>query len=430
VAQGPWVLTDDPVAPGQPTEDAAEVAAEAITHPVKPGGASNKRTLDVLRGIAAMAVFIFHLGAPMALIGVQIPGYRAGEAGVQMFFVLSGYLIGASILAPRQLSRRDYVWKRVFRILPLYYFSILVVLLFVNATPLMSHSGVKDIIVHVLLIQIFFGKYRTAINPVLWTLSIEWLFYIFMLIAARGFRGPRSGWYIATGMLVLGLGWRMWIWVAYRGDASTLNNLYKQLPGLADIFACGMFLALILHDPEMRAWCSHKGRAAVGLAVSVVAAVLLLWQYDAQAPSNPQPNYWSSSWMVIGWPFAFALACAGIALCIQRFEDPLRPVLKWTGLAYLGLISYSLYLMHTIVLGTMFRGYNHSHPTFAPWLMIPYVIVMTIVLCSVTYYLVEQPFMRLRRQWTGSQGPTGPRRLLRVGRPGGPPPTAPDDGGE
>ncbi len=417
---GARVLADEPLAPDQEVA----IAEPALAHAARPGGSSNKRTLDVLRGLAAMAVLIFHLGAPMALLGVKIPGYLAGEAGVQMFFVLSGYLIGASILNPRQLSRREYIWKRVFRILPLYYFSIVVALLLVNANPLMSRSGIKDIIAHILLIQIFFAKYRTAINGVWWTLSIEWLFYIFMLIVAKAFRGPRSGWLVATGMLVLGVVWRVWMWETYQGHPTSLNNLYKQLPGLADIFACGMFLALIMHDPRMRAWCSHKTRAAIGLAVSSVAVVALLWKYDAESPSVAPQLYWHSPWMVIVWPLAFGVACAGVVLCIQRFEDPLRPVLKWTGLAYLGIISYSLYLMHPFVLGTMFRAYRHSQPAAAAWLMIPYVITMTIVLCSVTFYLVEQPFMRMRRQWTsGLRVPRRPGRRVE-------PPTAPDDGGD
>ena len=399
------------VTPGPPaTEPIVLPAAEdpatgpALVHAQHPGGSSNKRTLEALRGLAAMAVLVFHLGKPMAALGVHIPGYLAGETGVQMFFVLSGYLIGSSVLAPTRFSGRDYSWKRVFRILPLYYFSILFGLLLVNAGPLMSRSGLKDIAVHLVLLQILSTHYRGSINGVLWTLSIEWLFYIFMLVIAGTFRRHTAGWVVAEAMVVLGLGWRVWIWLVYQGHPAALNDLYKQLPGLADVFGCGMILALIMHDPHLRAWCSRLSVAALGLIASVVAMVVLLVVFDANSPSATREHYWSSPPMIVFWPFAFAVACAGVVLFIQRFELGLRPVLRWTGLGYLGLISYSLYIMHTYVVTNMFRSYAQAQPDVPAWLMIPAVIAMSILLCSVTFYLVEQPFMRVRRRVQG-RGP-------------------------
>jgi peptidoglycan/LPS O-acetylase OafA/YrhL len=225
----------------------------------------NLRTLDLLRGLAAMAVVVFHVGDRTRLLGFRIPGSMLGEVGVQMFFVLSGFLIATSVLAPQEFSARDYGWKRAFRILPLYYLLLVVVLVgnavFVSRVRASPTSGV-----HLVLLHGLFPFYQTAINGVLWTLSIEWLFYGRMLLLAHRFRRPGEGWLIAGTMLVVGVAWRTRISIAYRGHASQLDFLDKQLIGAADVFACGMIVALLVHEGRGRSWWQDGRRAGIELS--------------------------------------------------------------------------------------------------------------------------------------------------------------------
>jgi peptidoglycan/LPS O-acetylase OafA/YrhL len=289
----------------------------------------------------------------------------------------------------------------VFRILPLYYVSIVIVLV-ANAVLGQSPTGFGNIVAHVGLVQTLFVNYRVAINSVLWTLSIEWMFYVLMLLVALRFRRRRQGWAIAIGMLVLGVGWRIWISVAYKGEAIQLNFLDKQLPGAADAFACGMIVALLVQNPRVRAWAAHRRVAIVGLTVSLIGMAVGLRIFDHWAGTV----YWSSQAMVIAWPLGFSVACAGCVLFIRCFEEPLGPVLKWTGLAYLGLISYSIYLFHTLVITALYRGYGATHPRGPVWLLLPAVLVGTIVVSAVTYHFVERPFIHLRRRWSRPGGST------------------------
>ena len=274
-----------------------------------------------------------------------------------------------------------------------------------NAVFRQPGTSVTDIGVHLVLLHGLFPYYQTAISGVLWTLSIEWLFYGLMLLLAMRFRRPGEGWLIAGAMLVVGVAWRTWISIAYRGHAGSLDFLDKQLIGAADVFACGMIVALLVHEGRGRKWWHDGRRAGVGLVVAVVGIVAGLVVFDAHAGTR----FWSSQPMIIAWPLGFAIACGLCVLCIQRFEAPWRGVLGWTGLAYLGLISYGIYLLHPLVASAVYQAYGARHPRGPVWVLIPAILIVTVVLCVVTYRLIEQPALRSRRSLTTGTGPLAPR---------------------
>ena len=166
--------------------------------------------LDALRAVAAVAVVFAHLYTVFAFRGTLITWARAGDVGVYVFFVLSGYLIAASVLAPVHFDRRGYMLRRATRILPLYYATIVVSVLFIDATPLTTAHGRLDIAAHLLLIHNLWRDFRYSINGVFWTLSVEWLFYLLMVALAPLLRRPRIGWVTCGAMIGTGLVWRTW----------------------------------------------------------------------------------------------------------------------------------------------------------------------------------------------------------------------------
>jgi peptidoglycan/LPS O-acetylase OafA/YrhL len=395
-----------------------ETSPATTSAPAAPGS-RNLRTLDLLRGLAAMAVVVFHLGQRTTLLGLSIPASAVGEVGVQMFFVLSGFLIATSVLAPRQFSARDYGWKRAFRILPLYYFALVVVLVG-NAVFSGQGTSVADIGAHLVLLHGLFPHYQTAISGVLWTLTIEWLFYGLLLLLATRIRRPGEGWVIAIVMLAAGLAWRTWISVVYRGHPAQLDFLDKQLIGATDVFACGIIAALVVYEGRARDWWWDRRRAGVGLAIAVAGIVGGLWLFDQHAGVR----FWSSQPMVIFWPLGFAAACALCVLCIQRFEAPWRAVLGWTGLAFLGLVSYSIYLLHPLIISGIYQAYGARHPRGPVWLLIAVALVAIVAVCAVSYRVVEEPFLRARRRWTTGSGPLAPHPAEDDGPPAEPRPWA------
>jgi peptidoglycan/LPS O-acetylase OafA/YrhL len=120
--------------------------------------------------------------------------------------------------------------------------------------------------------------------------------------------------------------------------------------------------------------------------------------YVDKHPEFPNLEFFYSGPMYMLWPLAFALACAGCVLFIQPFEARWAPFLRRSGLAYLGLISYSVYLFHPFVIDALGGGWNAEAPQISPWWLVPAGIVLTLVLSTITYWAVERPGMRMGRE--------------------------------
>ena len=197
--------------------------------------------LDAVRALAAIGVVLTHVAAVLLFRGMPMRWASIGDAGVLVFFVLSGYLIASSVLRPTRFDVRGYMIRRALRILPLYYASMLVALVLIDPTPLLSGPGRADVATHVVLLHGLSRGMRYSIAGIWWTLTVEWLFYVFMAIVAAVFRRPPYGWLIAIGMILLGVVWRL---VVFETSTSAADSAYlvQQFPGAADLFGIGMLI--------------------------------------------------------------------------------------------------------------------------------------------------------------------------------------------
>ena len=354
---------------------------------------SNSHTLDLLRGLAALAVVIFHFDGLTRRLGIDIPYAVAGEVGVQLFFVLSGFFIGKSVLSPREFSARDYTLNRVYRIIPNYYFSLIIVLCLVNVSFLFAKGGLGNLITHLTFLHGFFREWRVSINGVYWTLSIEWLFYVFMLLFARPIRNPRTGWWVAIGMIVVAIAYKVWMWRNFSASPGMLNLYYKQLPGMLDQFGCGLIVALLLKGKSVKEWASGIGVKYIGLTFSIVAVVAATVIY-VHLP--PVPQYWGNAWMVIGWPLGFCIAAAGLVFFLQQFEPEIGPWLDRSRLSFIGVISYSLYIYHALVINAFASGWKKVSATCPAWLYLTSAALAIFLVSTLMYFLIEKPFMDMR----------------------------------
>lgn len=326
-------------------------------------------SLDGLRGIAAMLVLLFHCDAPF---------FAGGYVGVDVFFVLSGFLITG--LLNEEFDRtgridfRRFYWNRALRLFPPFLALLLVYSL---AAPHIwpGYPHWKDVAISGLYLADYAipaGFDLTYLRHT-WSLAVEEQFYVVwplaFLVALRTCQRSRLPMVISS-LLVAALAWRaireLSGWGAY-------YPLDARLPGLlagawvAAMAANGRSIAL------PRGWTMTAGAALLAAAV--------LW-----GPSS------ESELKVLG---AIPLAELGAVLVITSpnrwFLD--NPVLVW-----LGKISYGIYLWHYPVL----KAVSLAAP---PSMLLPMTAAISIGLAAVSYYTIEKAArsFRQRRNATAPQ---------------------------
>jgi len=378
-------------------------------HATLGGTAPDRRSLaalDAVRALAAIGVVLTHVAAVLVFRGMPLRWAAIGDAGVLVFFVLSGYLIASSVLRPARFDVRGYMVRRALRILPLYYASMLVALVLIDPTPLLSGPGRADVAAHVVLLHGLARGMRYSIAGIWWTLTVEWLFYVFMAVVAGVFRRSPYGWLVAIGMIVLGVAWRL---VVFETSTAPTDSVYlvQQLPGAADLFGIGMLVALAARTGAVpRLWRHATLRGALlVLSAGLVAGAMYVY-YDRK------PGYWQDGSMVVLWPLVLAVGVAGMLVCLSRGTSPWHAVTRWTGLAYLGVISFGIYLFHPFVIEALDRAWFANGRTVSALPFLVAALAATVLVSMMFHYAVERPAMRWGRRLAGASPDSRRRAVL------------------
>jgi peptidoglycan/LPS O-acetylase OafA/YrhL len=418
----------------------AETTSAQVTAVPVAGGAAPKQRLawlDALRGIAALAVVFDHLG-PYLLSGLRAHVYHwvdAGQYGVFVFFLISGYIVPASL--ERKGSVRTFWVSRIFRLYPLYLLAIgLAVLLWAVGRGSLLGAD-KDPQTSVLSSLLMMSNVLAGTNlpNVVWSLSYEMIFYLLLtaLFIARVHK--RSSWYALTfGVAAVALGGLLP--QQYFSHRLSTPHLIAAVADL--VLIAGLAAAVVLRGtPRL-----------LGAALAGVVAVLLLafnggwiypWEglailglmftgtalYRAERGEYPWPRaiavavttiglgmaagiWHSSSWgMSAGaetlwdrrWFFALFLAglTFGGGLLLRHVHVP-----RW--MAWLGLISYSMYLLHPLLIEVYYHSPlgHQRHSVGTQLALYALFLVVLVAVSSVTYLLVERP-MQVAGRWVGKR---------------------------
>ncbi|TVQ85500.1 MAG: acyltransferase [Chromatiaceae bacterium] len=366
--------------------------------------------LDGLRGLAILWVVAFHaralFGASLGSgLGSAQPGSAAalaesGLLGVQLFFVLSGFLLALPWLrhaagnGPRP-GLGGYFRRRARRLLPPLYLHL--ALLFGLVLPLLpgglallaSQLGLLNLAAHGLLLHFLHPGSASSfgLNMALWSLSIEAQFYLLLPWLVPWFTGRRA-WPALAAALGLTLAWRLWApallapWLItnippelliYFDPVSgraipyppPLLGLFveRQLPGECFAFACGMAAASLAARLEANDRRAPIWRPAGRLLLDHLALALLLGWALALSRLPLMVLITDPGWRLLGQPaLLVSLGLVVLAAHLQQGPSAARPaggaasssalgrLLGNGALAALGLISYSLFLWHEPVL--------------------------------------------------------------------------------
>ena len=360
--------------------------------------------LDGLRGIAILLVISLHYlndaahGAFGSLLYRFGSAFRLGWIGVDLFFVLSGFLIGGILLDARESKNyfRTFYLRRFFRILPIYYLWLT---LFVLATCLFGvsignvypndPSALKLLPGYYLFIQNYlrlpFGSFAWLWLAVAWSLGVEEQFYLVSppLVRFLSLRKLKST-LIAT--LLLAPLFRATLYLLWSGGATAI---YVWMPCRADSLAIGVLAALLWREGKLEAWyAAHHTQFYVLLAILALAIPFFTkWLFSPYA-------FWMG-FIGYSW-FALFFVC----LLLLGLLEPRGTWSRFLSLAFfreMGRLSYCIYLIHLLILGLCHSLILHKLPSIAS---IPSAAVTLLAFC-ITYLLaalswryVERPLLR------------------------------------
>ena len=350
-----------------------------------PGPSDRILELDAVRGLAAVAVLCSHLPR----------GFWFGETGVDLFFVLSGYLITGIILRHRGRPGflRGFYARRALRIFPIYYLAIAVVVTLnsVRKTP-ESTEGLWYYLLYLQNVWEYWGGEGAKVGLSLghtWTLAIEEQFYLIwpalvLVLPAKG-------------------GAVLCVLLSIAPVLLRLNGVDRlTLVGHTDGLAMGALLAFLGHHRPTAYRGRNAARFGVVALTAGVAYVSLCAYLSGQGQSGKELVKNSLGIFLLSVTYTGLI---GAILCLSN-SAILRP-LRWRPLVWVGTVSYGLYLYHWILyelLDTVFKfRLGYRDPLWLDGIK----VTLSFAAAAVSWYVIEKPIMRIKG-------------LIAYGRPSGP----------
>jgi peptidoglycan/LPS O-acetylase OafA/YrhL len=352
--------------------------------------------LDGLRFFAFLAVFLFHFNHPLDFyVQHGVPRFIAapiasliegGVFGVDLFFVLSAYLITELLLREKEvcgaLDVKGFYLRRILRIWPLYFFYIGLALI-----PIFNPGHVftwRHAAAYLLLAGnwsvIAWGWPLHSIIGPLWTVSIEEQFYLAWPPIVRHLtRNSLAA--AAVGMLAVSNGTRVLMVATHAGQNSIWCNTLARL----DPIAAGILVAAVLRGGAPRLGLGTRtGMLAAGTLP--LALVAHFWRIH-----GPDRLEWVPS--LVGFPVV-AASCTVIVLSVLGIELRLP-----RALLYLGKISYGLYVYHALA-NDLSNLVIPVHSSFLQLALRPTIaLAITVGLAAVSYAVLETPFLNLKKKF-------------------------------
>ena len=347
--------------------------------------------LDHLRFVAAALVVVFHtllaLPAPDGT-GFRIALLEQGHVGVQLFMVISGYILGV-ITRDSAISTRKFYLNRVLRIYPL---LTIVIALSYFAGNLEGHWTVAQFLFALSPFSNLARADYGAFGGQAWSIAVELQFYLLLpaLLSFRRRFGPR--YYVSLVLLLIFL--RTGVYLTLYAVHSLS---YFTIFGALDLFIVGLYAGEISDRITVRR--PLLVCIAVFLIINVIAAVLFARGdfSHVRIPTNRLFQGQSTHWLWIVWPDILASLFAVLVVAYVRIPMPGR-ISRFV--ATLGQYSYSMYLWQMLVVALVVRFAPAGLTGLAAYaLAIGVVLPLATLLSAVSYHVIEKPFLSFRVQY-------------------------------
>jgi peptidoglycan/LPS O-acetylase OafA/YrhL len=325
--------------------------------------------IDGLRAIAILGVVFFHF---------NIYPFYGGYLGVDVFLVISGYLI-ASFILPKLKNNSfnffEFFLRRIKRLLPTYYITLVLsfVLAYFVFEPDIFNKFAKSSISSMFFVSNFFfwknsGYWdESNTNPLLhtWTLSLEWQFYffisIFFYLGWRFFKNYLKILLLIIFVLSLALS------ILYIGR----NVSFFLIPFRLFEFAIGSFIFLM--EKKIKLFENNKN------IISFFGFFLIIFSFINFNSASNVPGYIS------------LIPCFGTAIILYQNNSYLHCILRNKSIVYIGLISYSLYLFHWPII-TYYNSFYIAELRYEIKILL---LIFSLILSAINYELIEKKIRKL-----------------------------------
>ncbi|HYH81536.1 MAG TPA: acyltransferase [Longimicrobium sp.] len=362
------------------------------------GGSLYLPTFDGVRGFVVIAIVCAHL----RLLADYVPNHdvplwlsRGMFFSVDLLFVISAFVLFLPMAARGEVgSKRAFALKRIGRIVPNYYVSLVVAVLIMTFTTLgpaanLPAPSAKDVVLHMLFIHLETATYiGLGVHAVVWALSIIVIFYLLVPFVALAFRRHPFRW--IAGALVISALWRAGV---DQGD----RRLYVEFPLFLDDFAIGMGAALAYIELRRRNLAERLRRlslpvvAVAGLALATCVCLggrqLQLGQVIHQGEAVP---------ISIGVALSFATLVVASAFLPAWAQWPLaNRFSRWLGEVSYGVFLYHVFIGYAVADALDLGGVGNAQGFL---LLVVTVVPLSLLVSWVSYVTVERPLReRMRR---------------------------------
>lgn len=360
--------------------------------------------INLLRAFAALSVVVYHVIVIFPWEGYPITGpllwFRTGWMGVDLFFVISGFVIMLSAVQiygkseNTKEARRIFFRRRAARIMPLYLLTGLAFVIAVEPWMIHEPDFATILITFLTFTQNLFISTHGVINGPSWSVAAEFQFYLLILLLMPWLARIRLSWMLVIGVTIA--------W-ATRGAvfaAAEIRDwpivvrfiLSTEVPGMLDEFALGMVLGRLVVDRQLQAltrW--HDALRSTKFWMTGILSLATLLIAFSIYWDTPNALFWPFAHMSIPWR---TLLASGFMLLIAWLI--LLPAGCWTqsrlyrAAFYLGEISYGIYLWHMPVLMVL----KAQEFTTNPLHFLALTLAVVLVLSALSWHLVEKPLIR------------------------------------
>lgn len=356
--------------------------------------------LDGLRGMAIALVLIHSLTLLTQVDSIASrlvhSLFAFGWAGVQLFFVLSGFLITGILLDTKHRPHyfKNFYIRRALRIFPLYYATLIVAFIVLPAIGHMPQVYQGDA-QHQARFWLYLTNWFTDTGigfSHYWSLALEEQFYLvwpLIVYAAR----PKSLLKICLLIAIAGVIVRYWM----RAHGFPEEAVYIATPARVDALTTGSAAAVLMRMPEVYGWIKARITMLKASAVALgILAIALTGSYGSSVRGQV------FGYCVLALFFALTILIAATLDREQASTPQAASVLRWKPLRILGKYSYGVYVFQRPVHVFIGIPFITDYASTSLALNVTYVMAATLLtlgLAVISYHLFELPFLRIKNKF-------------------------------